>query len=309
MAVRESILVIGRGSLAQDVVARLVADSAERRVTVVSTTPASPVSGARQVDPASPVAAREFGEIFLESRPTLILMLALSESPVTPAEPWLHDVALCDAVVSGLERFLDQVGGKAPTMLLLSSIAVYGVATGSPLVFDERSRLPGDEAFAGAHARWAAGLRAAERRLVSWAVGAGARVGVLRAASVLGGEMDSPVGALLRATVPVRVLGYDPPFQVLHYDDLVEAVTLAAAQPPAEVLNIVGRAVLPLSRLLALAGVFAPALPGPVADRLAPASMDGAHLRWRTLADGRRATQLLGFRPQRSVEDCLRARR
>jgi nucleoside-diphosphate-sugar epimerase len=132
---------------------------------------------------------------------------------------------------------------------------------------------------------------------------------VLRTASVLAGPMDSPIAALLAAALPVRVLGYDPPCQVIHYDDLVEAIALAIDQRCGEVLNLVGRSVVPLSRLLAMAGVFAPSLPGPVADRLAPTAMDGAHLRWRTLADGRRATALLGFRPQKSLEDCLRAPR
>jgi len=121
--------------------------------------------------------------------------------------------------------------------------------------------------------------------------------------------MDSPIAALLAAALPVRVLGYDPPCQVIHYDDLVEAVALAIDQRCGEVLNIVGRSVVLLSRLLATAGVFAPPLPGALADSLAPAAIDGAHLRWRTLADGRRATALLGFRPRRSLEDCLRATR
>jgi nucleoside-diphosphate-sugar epimerase len=115
--------------------------------------------------------------------------------------------------------------------------------------------------------------------------------------------------ALLRAAMPVRVLGFDPPVQSLAYDDLVHAVVLAIEQDLGEVLNIVGRSVVPLSRLLAMAGVIAPALPGPIADRVAPAAFDPEHLRWRTVADGRRAMQVLGFRPERSLEESLRARR
>jgi nucleoside-diphosphate-sugar epimerase len=203
-------------------------------------------------------------------------------------------------------------------VLLLSSTSVYGVAPGSPLVFDEQSALPREAMLASACARWAQELRDCERMLVAWAVAAGGGVGVLRTASVLGGPraidrparpfgpMDSPLGALLRSTFPLRVMGYDPPCQVVHYEDLVCAVVLAIDQRCGEVLNIVGRSVVSLSRLFAMAGVLAPALPGPVADRLAPSATDGAHLRWRTLADGRRATALLGFRPQRTLEDCLR---
>jgi nucleoside-diphosphate-sugar epimerase len=212
---------------------------------------------------------------------------------------------LVDVVLSALDRAVE-LGGDVPALLLLSHTAVYGVAAGSPLVFDERSHIPRETIFESAFARWAETLRAVERKVVIWAVSAGVRVGVLRTASVLAGPVDSPVAALLRAAFPVRVFGYDPPCQAIHYDDLVTAVALAIDQKAGEVLNIVGLQVLPLSRLLAMAGVFAPALPGPLADRLAPAAVDGAHLRWRTLADGRRATALLGFMPRKSLEDCLR---
>jgi len=302
--------------LAQDVVRALVADSAERRVVLVragaqASGPAHP--GERHVDPASPSCARELCDILVELRPHVLALVALSESPVTPPEPWLSDVAITTAVTSALSRALE-LGARPPHVLLLSSTAVYGVAPASPLVFDEQSSLPRETVFASACAHWAQELRNCERTIVAWAVAARAGVGVLRTASVLGSPpgagagpaMDSPLAALLRSTFPLRVMGYDPPCQVVHYDDLVRAVVLAIEQRCGEVLNIVGRSVVPLSRLFALAGVLAPALPGPVADRLAPAATDGAHLRWRTLADGRRATALLGFRPEKTLEDCLR---
>jgi len=305
MAARETILVIGRDALAHDVVRALVAQAADRRVVVLHITPAV-AAGERSIDPASPACARELADLLLEIQPTTLVLVALSQSPVTPPQPWAADAGLADMLVSALDRCAE-LGGRAPALLFLTSTAVYGVAQSSPIVFDERSSLPRESVFASAHARWAEALRAVERRLVTWAVTTRVRVGVLRTASVLGGPMDSPVAAFLAAALPVRVLGYDPPCQVIHYDDLVEAIALAVDQQCGEVLNLVGRSVVPLSRLLAIAGVFAPPLPGPVADRLAPAAMDGAHLRWRTLADGRRATALLGFRPQRSLEDCLRA--
>jgi nucleoside-diphosphate-sugar epimerase len=175
-------------------------------------------------------------------------------------------------------------------------------------LFHEHSAAAGDEGSSTC-ARWIAGLRSAEQTLLGMRDVHRVRVGVLRASPVLGGPFDSMLEALLRAALPVRVLGYDPPVQPLAYEDLVHAVVLALEQDAAEVLNIVGRSVVPLSRLLAMAGVFAPALPGAIADRVAPAALDGAHLRWRTVADGRRAMQVLGFRPERSLEESLRARR
>lgn len=304
MAPRETFLVIGRGALARDVVRALVSRAADRRV-VLATTRDDAAAGEYAFDPGSPASARRLADLLFEVRPDTVALMAFSESPVTPAEPWLHDEMLVDVVISALDRAVE-LGVPAPALLLLSHTAVYGVAAGSPLVFDERSRLPHETVFGSACARWAETLRTVERRVVVWAVAAGVRVGVLRTASVLAGPVDSPVAALLRAAFPVRVLGYDPPCQAIHYEDLVDAVVLALDQRAGEVLNIVGREVVPLSRLLAMAGVFAPALPGPLAERVAPAATDAAHLRWRTLADGRRATALLGFQPHRNLEDCLR---
>ena len=327
MAARETIVLIGSGPLAHDVVRVLVADAADRRIAVIetrkmrtaSTSPAD--TGAapareRAIDPSSPTCARDLCDLLLDLRPGVLAVLALSESPITPPEPWLHDAAITAAVTAALDRYME-LGGQPPHVLLLSSTAVYGVAPGSPLVFDEQSALPRESVFESAYARWAQELRNAERAIVTWAVQSEAGVGVLRTASVLGGAshgkgsagnaMDSPLAALLRATVPLRVLGYDPPCQVVHYDDVVRAIALAVQQRCSEVLNIVGPAVAPLSRLFAMAGVIAPAVPGPVADRIAPSATDGAHLRWRTLADGRRATAVLGFRAQRTLEECFRA--
>jgi nucleoside-diphosphate-sugar epimerase len=306
VATLETVVLLGssRAMLAHDVARALSSTSGDggaagRRVVTVSASDSRSATGDRFFDPSSPSCAR----------------VAFSESPVTPAEPWRMDAALSAALVAALDRFVE-LGGRAPSLLLLSSSAVYGAAPGSPLVFDEQSRLPRETVFPSAIARWAQALRDVERAVVSWAVSSGVRVGVLRTASVLGAPatagspgiaMDSPLAAMLRAALPVRVLGFDPPCQVVHYDDLVRAISLAIEQRCGEVLNIVGRDVVPLTRLLAMAGIVAPPLPGPVADRVAPSATDGAHLRWRTLADGRRATAVLGYKAERTLEECLRA--
>ncbi|HXC52211.1 MAG TPA: hypothetical protein VN634_15100 [Candidatus Limnocylindrales bacterium] len=329
MAARETIVILGSGALAHDVVRTLVAEAADRRIVVVEIkkgtgTDFFPVknqglpAAVPCLDPSSPACARELCDLLLELRPAVLALTCLSESPVTPAEPWVSDIAITTSVTSALTRLVE-LGGQPPHVLLLSSTAVYGVAPASPLVFDEQSALPRETVFASACARWAQELRNCERRIVAWAVGAEAGVGVLRTASVFGGAqragasaraplagaMDSPLAAMLRARLPIRVLGYDPPCQVVHYEDLVRAVALAIDQRCGEVLNIVGRSVIPLSRLFAMAGIVAPAVPGPIADRIAPSATDGAHLRWRTLADGRRATALLGFQPQKTLEECF----
>lgn len=307
MADARTFVVISRGPLGHDVARSLGARDPSRRLVVVSTAADDPHAALR-LDPASASASHELSALIAGCSPDAVALLALSESPATPAEPWRHDAAVVDAVTSALGRCV-AAGVSPPTLLLLSSTAVYGMSPASPVVFDERTVPPRDESPASPPARWAEGHRRAEREVVRWAVSAGAGVGVVRAASVLGGPVDSPLAGLLAASLPVRVLGYDPPCQALHYDDLVAGLVLALEQRCGEVVNLVGAEVVPLSRLLAMAGVFAPPLPGPAADLLAPTATGGEALRWRTLADGRRAGDLLGFRPQKTLEDCLRARR
>lgn len=304
----ETVLLLGRNVLAHDVARRLAAaGDHERRVITVSTTGES-APGERDLDLSSSFGAGTLSQMLQELRPSTLVLLAFSESPLTPAQPWLHDAAIADAVVSATRKCAE-LRSRLPGIIALSSTAVYGVAPRSPLLFDEAHAASPAAPSASACDLWAEGLRQAESALLSLREELRVAVGVLRCASVVGGPVDSPLQAWMRASPPVRVLGFDPPVQLLHYDDLVDAIVLAVEQRLSQVLNIVGRGAVSLSRLLALAGMVSLPLPGPLADRLTSPAMDGKRLRWRSLADGRRAMQVLGFRPVRGTEETLRARR
>ncbi len=240
-------------------------------------------------------AARLTTQLLTEVAPSVVVNLAVSESPITPSEPWVYDRRLADTLATSLKRWHDR-GGRCKHFIVLSATAVYGVARTSPLLFDEAAdRKPDEPDLQESAARWAQGLARAESKLAEVAHGLGCKTCVLRAAPVVGGPVESPVSQYLSATFPVRVLGYDPPVQVIHYRDLVAALLAAVEQQAEGVMNIVGRGVVPLSRLTAGAGVFAPALPGAIADYLAPRALGSTRLRWRCVADGRLAKQVLGF--------------
>ncbi len=238
----------------------------------------------------------------------MLVLLALSESPVTPARPWLHDAAVADGVTSAMRKCAE-LRVRLPALVALSSTAVYGVAPKAPLLFEETAAALLGVPVSSAFERWADGLRQAEAMLLSLRGELRVGVGLLRSASVVGGPTDSPLEAWISVSPTVRVIGFDPPVQILHYEDLVDAIVLAIGQRCLEILNIVGRGAVSLSRLLALTGTVSLPLPGPFADRLVCDAMDAKWLRWRALADGRRAMQVLGFRPVRSTEETLRARR
>ncbi len=58
----------------------------------------------------------------------------------------------------------------------------------------------------------------------------------------------------LRASCTPTLLGFDPQMQVVHEDDVVEAVCHAVCREAPGVFNIAAEGVLPLSKLMALAG-------------------------------------------------------
>lgn|GEM_PF-1979898 len=303
----ETVLLLGRNVLAHDAGRRLAASDSERCVVTVATA-GEAAPGERVIDLASSAGAGVLAEMLQELRPSMLVLLALSESPLTPPRPWLQDAAVADGVASAMRKCAE-LRVRLPALLALSSTAVYGVAPKTPLLFDEAAAHSFPVPVSSAFDRWADGLRQAEATLLVLRRDLRVGVGLLRAASVVGGPIDSPLEAWLGTSLPVRVLGFDPPVQVLHYEDLVDAVLLAIEQRSSEILNIVGRGAVTLSRLLALAGTVSMPLPGPLADRLTSEAMDGKRLRWRALADGRRAMQVLGFRPLRSTEETLRVRR
>ncbi len=305
-AAKHKVVIIGVNDLAADLALAL----AERGRSIVQP-PVVVGAGAgirrqhrvRLLDRGAP---RELAAILADTQPTVVVQLAVSQSAVRPPRRGRYDSAIADTIAGALRLWV-QRGGRLRDLIVLSWTAVYGIARSSPLLFTES---PDDHAAAGLgvetrYGRWAADLRRAERSYRD--VAADLRVGLtaLRAAPVVGGPIASPVTELLDARLGVRVAGYDPPVQVTHYSDLIEALTLAVEQRPREILNIASRGVVPLSRLGALAGKVLVPVPRMAAALLLPEGLTAAALAGRCVADDRRAAQVLGFMPVFSAEEAV----
>lgn len=84
----------------------------------------------------------------------------------------------------------------------------------------------------------------------------------LRFANSLNADEPQPLARYLDLELVPTVAGYDPPIQLVHDDDCVEALRLAALRGPAGAYNIAGPQPLPLASLLERAGkAHAPLLP------------------------------------------------
>ena len=259
----------------------------------------------RQLDLLGARAVYKVAELITQTEADVVAYLGLCGAPRPDAHGEFSDAEAAGGFARGLLR-AHRRGQVPKRLLVLSWTAVYGVARGAPLLFRESfAGEPDEPEPLSPVGRWAAGLRAAEAELRDAAEAAGVQFCLLRAAPVVAGPAASIVGDFLSSRVPMRVLGYDPPFQVLHYDDLIDAVETALVEPVSGTLNLSSRGTVPLSRLAALAGSFATPVPAAVVRRLGPSAPGPARLRWRCLADVRRAVQVLGITPRFAAEDAV----
>jgi UDP-glucose 4-epimerase len=138
------------------------------------------------------------------------------------------------------------------------------------------------------------------------------RIIVLRLAELFAPESGSQLYDYVSSRVCLRPLGYDPMINLLSLDDAVRAMMLAAKTRARGIFNIAGRDLLPISRLIALAGCRDIPVPGPLLEPL-------YRLRTRTIGrefsyasnarrfhlgailDGTLARRQLGYEPEVGV--------
>jgi UDP-glucose 4-epimerase len=135
---------------------------------------------------------------------------------------------------------------------------------------------------------------------------------ILRFAHIVGPKSDTPLTRFLREEQAPALLGFDPMMQIIHEADVLAALVHAVVHDVPGVFNVAAEGVLPLWKLVGLAGklplpVFHPlaylgvSLFGP---NYAPIALD--YLRYPCVADLTRMRTELGFVPQYTAEEALR---
>jgi UDP-glucose 4-epimerase len=146
----------------------------------------------------------------------------------------------------------------------------------------------------------------------------------LRFANSLNPDEPQPLARYLDLEVVPTIIGYDPPLQLIHRDDCVEAMVLAARRGPGGAYNIAPAGNVPLSTLLEDAGkLHAPLLP-PLGLGIAAFGIRRAGiaflspqlvdlLRWGRTLSTAKAGRELGFKAKRDTraafEDFIQRRR
>lgn len=139
---------------------------------------------------------------------------------------------------------------------------------------------------------------------------------ILRPVHILGAVKNAPSNYLRLHKVPT-LLGFDPMVQVVHEEDVVEAVVCALRPGVRGIFNITGAGEAPLSVLLRELGATTVPVPTPVAGPLMkllwragfssfpPPEID--HLRYVCMVDGTRAEKEMGYSPRHSLRETIRA--
>jgi UDP-glucose 4-epimerase len=215
--------------------------------------------------------------------------------------------------VQGTARLLDAVASYGvPKVIVLSSADVYGPRPDNPQFLTEDAPL-----MAGQHFPAIRDLIEVDMLSSSffWKQQSCETV-ILRPVHILGGVHNAASNYLRLPYVPT-LLGFDPMVQVVHEEDVVDAI-MAALQPGARgIFNVVGPGEVPLSTILKELGRPTIPIPHPLARPFLSALWRGKltsfpvpeldHIRFVCMVDGTRARDQLGYRARHTLKETIRA--
>jgi UDP-glucose 4-epimerase len=201
---------------------------------------------------------------------------------------------------------------QVPKLVVLSSANVYGPQPDNPQFLTEDAPLLGGAAFSEIRDLIEVDMLA---QSFFWKHPQTETV-ILRPVHILGSVRNAASNYLRLDTVPT-LMGFDPMVQVIHERDVVRAIQLALGPQVRGIFNLAGPDPLPLSRIIRLLG--RPHLPVPYSmakmllSRMWSLRLSSFpvpeldHIRYVCMVDDARAKEELGFAPEASIEDTVRA--
>ncbi len=215
--------------------------------------------------------------------------------------------------IAGTTKLLEYCQAyRVPKVVLLSSANVYGPRPDNPQFLTEDAPLLASQRFPQMrdlveidHLVSTFLWRAQQTETV-----------ILRPVHIVGPVHNAPSN-FLRIPRPPILLGFDPMVQLIHVDDVAEAIVLALAPGHRGIYNIVGPGELPMSAVLRELRRDPIAIPHPLARsvlsaafKLGLSSFPVAELdfiRYVCMVDGRRAFAELGFRAKHDLRETIHA--
>jgi UDP-glucose 4-epimerase len=213
--------------------------------------------------------------------------------------------------VAGFTKLLEYVARfQIPKLVVLSSANVYGPQASNPQFFAEDAPLMGGQNFSDIRDLVEVDMLA---QSFFWKLPETETV-ILRPVHILGTVRNAPSN-FLRKNPVFTVMGFDPMAQVIHESDVVAAIQLGLRPGIRGIFNVAGSDPVPLSRLIKILGRQRVSVPYSVARMVLrrmwslrlttfpPPELD--HIRYVCMVDDRRARHVLGFVPQKGLEETV----
>ena len=220
-----------------------------------------------------------------------------------------------DVNVNGTMRLLDAcVQAKVHKIVLKSSTAIYGAHPRNSSFLTEENALRGSRSYGNTRdmiemEAFCNGFRHQNPDLI---------LTILRFSSIVGPEVDTPMTRFLGDPKAPSLLGFDPLMQIIHEDDVVDALVYAVHNDAPGAFNVAANDILPLNKIRSLAGkshlqvfhMFAYrglkklGETGLGLSRHVPIELD--YIRYPWVADLTKMREELGFEPLRTAEETLR---
>lgn len=199
-------------------------------------------------------------------------------------------------------------------VVLKSSMAVYGAQPSNPVFITEEHPIQGSRSY---------GYTRDLVEIESFCNGFRRQVPeidltILRFSNIIGPRADTPLTRFLKEPMAPVLMGFDPLMQVIHANDVIDALVFAIMNDAPGVYNVAAEGVFPSRRLMTLAAkmpvpvfhVFAylgsdimGSFGAPV-GRYAPIEWD--YLRYPWVGDLTKMREELGFVPRYTAEEALR---
>jgi UDP-glucose 4-epimerase len=202
-------------------------------------------------------------------------------------------------------------GAGVKKLILASTTDIYGAFPDNPNFLTEEHSIRG-----GIKNRFLGDKIDAERSTLKLAKKhPEMTVTILRPCHIIGPTIQSYKIKYLSRPIVLTILGYDPLFQFVHESDVIRAFMLAIENDYPGTFNIVGEGVLPLSRVIRIAGKIHIPIPEILMKNLvqflwyadmspAPASYLN-FLKYLCIADGEKAKKVMEFNPKYSTREAL----
>jgi UDP-glucose 4-epimerase len=215
--------------------------------------------------------------------------------------------------VSGFAKLLEYVAQfEVGKLVVLSSANVYGPQAGNAQFLSEDAPLLGGQNFSEIRDLIEVDMLA---QSFFWKRPETETV-ILRPVHILGSVHNAASNFLRLPAIPTA-LGFDPMIQVIHESDVVSAIELALMPGVRGIFNLAGPDPLPLSRVIRVLG--RPTVPVPATlgkmmlkrmwtlhlTNFPAPEID--HIRYVCMVDDRRAREIMGFAPKKTIEETVRS--